>query len=70
MKRKFKGIVFLQPLSKPNNQTKICSIKDVCKGIPLPNNRTNFYPGSSACIPCVAAKSKRKWAERQKDTFM
>lgn len=74
MKNKYRGIVFLQNLTKPLGKpdTKVCSIKDVCGGVPLPNNRQNFYQGVSACIGCMAKKSKERWAEKKKnnDLFM
>jgi len=60
--------VFLTNLQKPlvQHQTRICSIKDVCKGLPLLNNRDNFYPGQSGCIGCMRKKSKEKWDEKKK----
>lgn len=72
MKRKLKG-TFLQNLQKPlaPHQTRICSLKLVCGGVPQPDNREHFYPGQSACIICKAQQSKDRWAEKKKnrDTF-
>lgn len=64
---KTKRNVMPQVLSTATSPTKICSIGDVCKGKPLPNNRSHFYANCSACIACTAKKSKEKWAEKQKD---
>lgn len=63
----FKGRVFLQNLQKPlaHHATKVCSIKEVCKGVPLPNDRDHFYPGASGCKACTAARTKRKWEEKK-----
>ena len=68
-KRKIKGQVFLEVLSKPlaAHQTKVCSIKSVCGGVPLPNNRSHFYDNCSACIECTREISKRKWEQKKKD---
>jgi len=68
--KKLKGRVFLEPLAKPLvfHQTKICTIKEVCGGVPLPKDK--FYPGASACKACIAAKTKRKWEEKKKDNFI
>ena len=66
-KTKRKG-TFLQPLQKvvlATHQTRVCTIKDVCEGKPLPNDRQHFYPTSTACILCTAKKSKEKWAEKK-----
>lgn len=62
----------LKPLQKPlgHHETKICSTKDVCKGIPLPNTREYFYAGQSACIACKAKQSKEKWAEKKNNIFI
>lgn len=64
--------VYLRNLQRPLEiqQTKVCSIKDVCKGVPLPNNRDNFYKGSSACIACTAKKSKAKWDAKKNNQFI
>lgn len=66
-KTKRKGTI-LTNLQKPlaSHQTKICSVKLVCGGIPLPNNRSHFYANCSACIACTAEKSKKKWEEKKK----
>ncbi len=64
--KKFRGQVFLTNLSKPLvvHQTKVCTIKEVCGGVPL--SKDKFYPGASACKDCIKAKSKRKWSEKKK----
>ena len=63
--KKLKGKVFLTNLSKPLalHEKKVCSIKEVCGGIPLAKDQ--FYPGASACKACIAAKTKRKWEEKK-----
>lgn len=59
----------LRNLTKPlaTHQTKICSMKLVCKGVPLPNTPDNFYKGQSACIACKAQQSKERWEEIKKN---
>lgn len=65
---KRKGVK-LQNLQKPaaNGSTKVCSIKLVCGGLPLPNNRSHFYNNCSQCIACSAEISKRKYAEKKEN---
>lgn len=53
----------------PAHKTKKCSIADVCEGKPLPDNLTYFYKNSSACISCLAKKTKEKWAEKKNNLF-
>ena len=59
----------LRNLQKPLtvHQTKICSMKLVCKGVPLPDTREYFYVGQSACIACKSQQSKKRWDEKKKD---
>lgn len=66
-KTKRKGQVLLQNLqhSVEKADTKICSVKLVCEGKPLPNNRSHFYTNCSACIACTGEISKRKYAEKK-----
>jgi len=59
--------VVLQVLSTATRPTKVCSVKLVCGGKPLPNNRSHFYNNCSQCIACSAEISKRKWEEKKKD---
>jgi len=67
---KRKGVT-LQNLQKPspaaNGSTKICSVGNVCKGLPLPNNRSHFYNNCSQCIACSAEISKQKYAEKKEN---
>lgn len=70
MRKKFKGRVFLANLSKPLvlHDKKVCSIKEVCGGIPLPKEK--FYASSSACKACIAAKKKRNYEEKKKGNHL
>jgi len=64
---KTKRKVVLQNMSTASSPTKVCSVKLVCGGLPLPNNRSHFYNNCSQCIACSAEISKQKWAEKKEN---